>query len=227
VLLSLSYLVLRRLLQLVVLRVQSNESKELEAIVLRHELAILRRRTRRPAMTTVDRLFLAAASRLLPRGRWRSFIVTPATRLRWHRRLVAKWWTYARSAGRPAMRREIRALVLRRARPPTVGLSTDRRGAEGPWHCGLSDDRAHVASGNGSRTVRHAPGKALARVRPGAPGQPARQRFLHGGDDLAVTARRALLHRTVQSPCASRWMHTASERRVGDAAGPPTGVDRR
>jgi putative transposase len=89
---------------------------ELEIVVLRHELAILRRRTRRPTITWTDRLFLTAASRLLPRTRWRSFIVTPATLLRWHRRLVAKRWTYARRAGRPPIRREIRALVLRLAR---------------------------------------------------------------------------------------------------------------
>jgi hypothetical protein len=90
---SFCYLVLWRLLQLVALRVRSNEWKELEIVVLRHELAILRRQTRRPAMAVRDRLFLAAASRLLPRARWPSFIVTPATLLRWHRRLVAKRWT--------------------------------------------------------------------------------------------------------------------------------------
>jgi hypothetical protein len=81
-----------------------------------HELAILRRKTRRPAITAVDRLFLGAASRLLPRARWRSFIVTPATLLRWHRRLVAKRWTYARPIGRPPMPRQIRDLVVRFAR---------------------------------------------------------------------------------------------------------------
>src|SRR5713101_7183805 len=116
VLLSLFYLVLRRALQLSALRVRSNDFKELEIVVLRHELAILRRRTRRPALTWTDRLFLAAATRLLPRARWPSFIVTPATLLRWHRRLVAKRWTYVRRAGRPPIRREIRALVLRLAR---------------------------------------------------------------------------------------------------------------
>jgi putative transposase len=84
--------------------------------VLRHELAILRRTTRRPATTAVDRLLLAIASRLLPRTRWQSFIVTPATLLRWHRRLVAKRWTFARPVGRPPMRRETRDLVLRLAR---------------------------------------------------------------------------------------------------------------
>lgn len=116
VLLSLCYLVLRRVLQLAVLRARSNDIKALEIVVLRHELAILRRQTRRPSMTTVDRLFLAASSRLLPRKAWRSFIVTPATLLRWHRRLVARRWTYSRPVGRPPMRPEIRELVLRLAR---------------------------------------------------------------------------------------------------------------
>jgi hypothetical protein len=117
VFLSLCYLVLRRLLQLAALRLRSNDFTDLEIVVLRHELAILRRRTRRPPMTWTDRHFLAAASRFLPRARWRpSFIITPATLVRWYQRLVAKRWTYARSAGRPPIRREIRALVLRLAR---------------------------------------------------------------------------------------------------------------
>jgi hypothetical protein len=66
VLVSLCYVLLRWLLDFVVLRVRSKELKELEIVVLRHELAILRRKTRRPAITAVDRLFLSAASRLLP-----------------------------------------------------------------------------------------------------------------------------------------------------------------
>jgi hypothetical protein len=77
-------------LQLAALRVRSNEFKDLEIVVLRHELAILRRRVRRPAFTWTDRIFLAAASQLLPRAHWRSFIITPSTLLRWHRRIVAK-----------------------------------------------------------------------------------------------------------------------------------------
>src|SRR5438093_12594748 len=81
---------LQRLLQLAARRFWSNDLKDLEIVVLRHELAILRRRTRRPAMTWKDRLFLAAANRLPPRPRWRSFIVTPATLLRWHQRLVGR-----------------------------------------------------------------------------------------------------------------------------------------
>jgi len=115
VIFSLWYMVLRRVLQLAVLRCRSNECKDLEIVVLRHELAILQR-TRRPIMTWADRLFLAAASRFLSRERWRSFVVTPATLLRWHRRLIAKRWTYAHRVGRRPIRREIRELVVRLAR---------------------------------------------------------------------------------------------------------------
>ena len=114
-LVSFCYLVLRRVLQLAALRVRSNDFKELEIVVLRHELAILRRQRKRPALTTVDRIFLAAASRFLAREHWRSFLITPATLLRWHRRLVAKRWTFTHQ-GRPPMRRDIRDLVLRVAR---------------------------------------------------------------------------------------------------------------
>jgi transposase InsO family protein len=108
---------LRCLLQLAALRVRSSDFKDLEIVVLRHELAIMRRRTGpRPALTIIDRLCLTAASRFLPRARWCSFLITPATLLGWHRRLVAKRWTYARGAGRPPVRGEIRALALHLAR---------------------------------------------------------------------------------------------------------------
>ena len=71
--LSLCYVVLRRVLQLAALRFRSTDLKELEIVVLRKELGILRRRTRRPPMIWTDRLFLASASQLFPRVRWRSF----------------------------------------------------------------------------------------------------------------------------------------------------------
>jgi putative transposase len=92
VLIAVCYFLLRRVLPLAIWRWRSPDVKELEIAVLRHELAILRRQAKRPAMTAVDRLFLAAASRVLPRSHWRSFIITPDTLLRWHRRLVAKRW---------------------------------------------------------------------------------------------------------------------------------------
>jgi putative transposase len=113
---SLCYLALRCMLQLVLLRRRSDDFKELEIVVLRHQLSVLRRQARRPQLTSSDRVLLAAASRLLPRSSWRSFLVTPATLLRWHRRLVARRWTYQGRNGRPPIDNKIRELVLRLAR---------------------------------------------------------------------------------------------------------------
>jgi putative transposase len=110
------YVLVGRLLQLAALRFRSQEFKELEIVVLRHELAVLRRQAGRPELGTADRVFLAAASRLLPRTSWCSFVVSPTTLLRWHRRLVAKRWTYPGRVGRPPIGGEIRELVLRLAR---------------------------------------------------------------------------------------------------------------
>ena len=113
--LSACYVALQRVLPLVCLLGRSTEFKELEIIVLRHQLAVLRRQVRRPALRSADRLFLAAVSRMLPRVRWSSFLVRPATLLRWHRHLVANRWTYARRPGRPPIGREVRTLIVRLA----------------------------------------------------------------------------------------------------------------
>jgi hypothetical protein len=75
--LSRCYLALRQILQLLALRVRSNDFKELEIVVLRYELAMLRRRRRRPAITSIDRLVLTAPRRMLPRTHWPAFLITP------------------------------------------------------------------------------------------------------------------------------------------------------
>ena len=174
--LSLCYTALQWILQLAVLRGRSNEFKDLEIIVLRHELAILRRRTRRPAMAWTDRLCLAAASRVLSRAQWRAFIVTPATLLRWHRRLVAKRWTFARRVGRPPIRGDIHAFgPPSGARESAVGVSRHRRRTERPRSCGFSHDGADLASRRRDRTRRHAWRDELARVSPNASAKPARR----------------------------------------------------
>jgi putative transposase len=114
---SLVYVLACRLFELVVLLGRGERSKELEILVLRHELSILRRQVRRPQFTPADRLLLAALSRVLPRRSWRAFLVRPETLLRWHRRLVAQHWTYPqRRPGRPPTDGEVRELVLRLAR---------------------------------------------------------------------------------------------------------------
>ena len=115
--LSLVYVVVCRLFELVVLLGRGERSKELEILVLRHELSILRRQTGRPRFEPRDRLLLAALSRMLPRRSWHAFLVRPETLLRWHRRLVANHWTYPhRSPGRPPIDDVVRELVLRLAR---------------------------------------------------------------------------------------------------------------
>ena len=114
--LSVAYVALQRVLQLLVLQFRSTASKDLEIVVLRHQLAVLRRQVRRPAFRAADRVFLSAASRLLPRINWSAFVVTPTTLLRWHRLLVAKRWTYTRPPGRPPIGGDIRALIVRLAR---------------------------------------------------------------------------------------------------------------
>jgi len=116
VLWSVCYLLVGRVLQLAVLRFRSAEFKELEIVVLRYELGVLRRQLARPELRPADRVFLAASSRLLPRSSWRSFMVTPTTLLRWHRLLVSRRGTDPGRPSRPAIGREIRELVLRLAR---------------------------------------------------------------------------------------------------------------
>src|SRR5439155_24635981 len=114
---SLLYLLFRGALAVAALRLRSREFKELEIVVLRHELAVLRRQVARPRLDERDRVFLAAASRLLNRASRPSFFVSPDTLLGWHRELVRRRWTYARRRpGRPAVSEEIRELVLRLAR---------------------------------------------------------------------------------------------------------------
>jgi hypothetical protein len=110
------YWALRRLLELLVLLARSDGAKELEILLLRHELLVLRRQVARPRLRASDRALLAALSRVLPRERRRSALVQPATLLRWHRELVRRRWTYERrAAGRPSLPGQVRRLVLKLA----------------------------------------------------------------------------------------------------------------
>jgi hypothetical protein len=113
---SFVYLALRRVLELMVLCWRSTDAKEVEILVLRHQLAVLHRQHPRPRLQPHDRALLAALSRLLPRPRWSIFVVTPETLLRWHRRMLRRRWTYpAQARGRPSVPQQVQTLIVRLA----------------------------------------------------------------------------------------------------------------
>jgi putative transposase len=112
------YLLVRCLLRCLTVLTRHEVSKDAELLVLRHENMVLRRQIGRVRYEPGDRLWLAALSRLIPRRRWGEvFMVTPATLLAWHRRLVARKWDYTcrRRPGRPSTAAAIRKLVIRMA----------------------------------------------------------------------------------------------------------------
>ncbi|MCP3910758.1 MAG: transposase [Actinomycetia bacterium] len=105
------------------LAVRSARSKDLELIVLRHQLGVLRRQIDRPEISDSDRTVLGAIAAALPRPRRTGWNVTPDTLLRWHRRRITRHWTQpSRGPGRPSTATEIRQLVVRlAAENPTWG----------------------------------------------------------------------------------------------------------
>jgi putative transposase len=111
---ALLYAVVRRAFRVIGIASEA----EVEVLVLRHELSVLRRQIKRPKLRRRDRLFLAAMSRMLARERWAAFFVTPATLMRWHQELVRRKWTYKKRVreGRPPIEPRLRTLIVRMAK---------------------------------------------------------------------------------------------------------------
>ncbi len=110
------YLITIRVFGWLVLLGRSQASKDAEIMVLRHEVAVLRRQVTRPRPDWADRAVLAAMARLLPAAVRAHRLVTPGTLLAWHRRLITRKWAYPNRPGRPQTGQEIRDLLLRLAR---------------------------------------------------------------------------------------------------------------
>jgi putative transposase len=215
--LSLVYVVVCRLFELVVLLGRGERSKELEILVLRHELLILRRQVCRPRFEPCDRLLLAALSRVLPRQSWHAFLVRPETLLRWHRRLVAHHWTYPhRRPGRPPIAEEVRELVLRLARE------------NGSWgYVRIAGELRKLGVGVSATLVRNilraagVPPRPLDVAHVPAPAglDSASLRLPHGRHCVAAAAVHPRLHLHRQPPDRVRGLHEQPRWRLDAAAG--------
>src|SRR5664279_3840760 len=129
VMLRLAYVIARRLVGGLVLLARSDAAKEVEILLLRHQLAVLQRQTRRPRFTWIDRVVTAALALRLPPARRVGLLVTPGTVLGWHRRLVARRWTTPGTATWPSVDPDWCTCLGQTVggREPRLGLPEDLR----------------------------------------------------------------------------------------------------
>jgi hypothetical protein len=221
--LRLLYLLFCQVLRWLALLARSSAAKDAELLVLRHQVAVLRRQVTRPRVDWADRAVLAGMARLLPRRAWRGLLVQPATLLRWHRDLVRRRWTYPHRRGRPPVAAEVRALVLRLAsREPDLGVSPHPRRAVPPGVQGQDRGQHRVddPAARRRRSGTHAVGHELAAVPTNSGRQRASRGLLHRGYGLAAAAVRPVCDRgrDPSGPCAGG--DAASGGGVGRTAGP-------
>src|SRR5664280_1072555 len=226
---SLLYLVARTLVCLFVIAGpagRADGSKDLEILVLRHQLRVLQRTAGRPRLRTIARVLFAAASRVLPRDRWVAFLVTPATLLRWHRELVRRKWTYPKSGrpGRPPIDAAVRALILRLAGENSpLGLRPDRGRAPQARLPGGCDDDPDPAPECATRSCPTTDRTVLERVPAGPSAGDHRLRLLHRRDRLAQDTVCPGVHRAREPADPRQPVNGSSRRSVGDPAGAQPG----
>jgi putative transposase len=223
VLSKLAYLTLCRSIQLLMLLARGEAAKDLEILMLRHQLTVLRRKVSRPWLEPADRSLLAAVSRVLPKSRWSCFFVKPETLLRWHRRLVTGAWTYPRHGqGRPPLDHDVQQLIIGLAREnPRWGYQRIQ---------GELQQLGVQVSATAIRTTlrrrhgldpapRRAPTTWRAFLRQQAAGIVACD-LLHRRHDLATATVRAVLHRAGHPPGPPGRRDCQSRRQLDHAAGP-------
>ena len=135
------YLIFVRLTGWMALLARSAASKDAELLVLRQEVAVLRRQKPTPKLDWADRAVIAALARLLPRPLRMSRMVTPDTLLRWHRRLVRWRWTYPRRGGRPPVDARLTLLIEQMARENQAGVTSGSRASCSAWATGSRPPR--------------------------------------------------------------------------------------
>jgi hypothetical protein len=145
VLVRLVYRFLAALLSWLALSARSSASKNAEILILRHEVAVLRRGNPKPRIDWADRAVLAALARILPKALRAHRIVTPGTLLRWHRHMVTKKWTQPKAPGRPPLLDELAELIVKLARDnPRWAWSGSKA------NCAASDTGSALAPSAGS-----------------------------------------------------------------------------
>ena len=214
---------LARVLSWLALLARSDAAKDVEILVLRHEVAVLRRHNQRPTLTLGrPRAAQRVEPGCCPPQLRQLRLVSPRTLLRWHAQLVARRWTYPRrQPGRPPVAQPVRALVLRMAREnPTLGLPTHPRRAGRPRPPDRRVDGLEDPEGRRHRS-RPAPVRTDLAPVPGraGPGDP-RRRLRPRRHHLPAPPLRARGDRARPPPRAPRRDHRPPHRRLGHPAGP-------
>jgi hypothetical protein len=220
---SFLYLAVRALLGALVRSRRGLDVKDVELLVLRHELSVLRRQVVRPKLGMADRALLAAAAVHLPRPQRSVLLVTPRTLLRWHRALVRRKWRQPPGrVGRPPLAPEIRELVLRLARenPRWGHRRICGEIAKLGFRVSPTSVRRLLAQGRLEPAPRRT-GPSWREFPEVAGGNHCRLRLLHRRNDPAPPFLRSLLHRAREPSRLARRLRAKPDRRMGNPAGAP------